>query len=108
MRPTRGLMVHQRTGGPMKRVAGRVATAPAWTAVEVARELVGLADGNAESEMESEARLVMIDHGLPLPKLQYEVRGRDGRAWRVDDVRRDPRGLTDRIAYHLSRSRLAG
>jgi hypothetical protein len=26
----------------------------------------------------------------------------------VDDVRRDPRGLTDRIAYHLSRSRLAG
>jgi len=155
MRPTRGLMVHQRTGGPMKRVAGRVATAPAWTAVEVARELVGLADGNAESAMESEARLVMIDHGLPLPKLQYEVRGRDGRAWRVDfawpeervaaeydsvewhagraemlrdrvrfarleecgwtvipiivdDVRRDPRGLTDRIAYHLSRSRLAG
>src|ERR1700742_429868 len=35
MRPTVGLMVHQRTGAPLKRIAGRLATAPAWTAVEV-------------------------------------------------------------------------
>jgi hypothetical protein len=106
MRPTVGLMVHQRTGAPLQRVAGRLATAPAWTAVEVARqlrrpralaaldaalhslactraelesavreqkgrrgivsvrELVQYADGRAESGMESEARLVMIDFGL--------------------------------------------
>jgi len=126
MRPTVGLMVHQRTGARLQRVAGRIATAPAWTAVEVARqlrrpralatldaalrsmrctrndiehaiaeqrgrrgivavrELLPFADGRAESAMESEARLVMIDHGLPLPELQYPIRGRDGELWRVD------------------------
>lgn len=126
MRPTVGLMVHQRAGAALQRVAGRLATAPAWTAVEVARQLrrpralatldaalrskrcarndielavaeqrgrrgivavrdlVPLADGRAESAMESEARLVMIDGGLPLPELQYEIRDRDGELWRVD------------------------
>ncbi|OOK72196.1 hypothetical protein BZL30_5691 [Mycobacterium kansasii] len=39
MRPTVGLMVHQRTGARLQRVSGRLATAPAWTAVEVARQL---------------------------------------------------------------------
>ncbi|EUA52488.1 hypothetical protein I552_8596 [Mycobacterium xenopi 3993] len=39
MRPTRGLMVHQRIGAPLRRVEGRLATAPAWTAIEVARAL---------------------------------------------------------------------
>jgi hypothetical protein len=39
MRPTAGLVVHQRVGAPLKRVNGRLATAPAWTAVEVARTL---------------------------------------------------------------------
>jgi hypothetical protein len=126
MRPTMGLMVHQRTGAPLQRIAGRLATAPAWTAVEVARqlrrpralatldaalhsircprsdlemaaedqrgrrgivavrELLRLSDGRAESAMESEARLVMIDRGLPPPELQYAIRGRDGELWRVD------------------------
>jgi hypothetical protein len=126
MRPTMGLMVHQRTGAPLQRIAGRLATAPAWTAVEVARqlrrpralatldaalhsirctrsdlematdeqrgrrgivavrELLHLSDGRAESAMESEARLVMIDRGLPPPELQYAIRGRDGELWRVD------------------------
>jgi hypothetical protein len=126
MRPTVGLMVHQRCGAPLRRVQGRLATAPAWTAVEVARELrrpramatldaalhsglctradldaaiaeqrgrrgivavrelVQLADGRAESAMESEARLVMIDRGLPRPELQYLIRGNDGESWRVD------------------------
>jgi hypothetical protein len=126
VRPTVGLMVHQRTGARLQRVSGRLATAPAWTAVEVARqlgraralatldaalrsmrctrneietavaeqrgrrgivavrELLPLADGRAESAMESEARLVMIDHGLPPPELQYEIHGRDGELWRVD------------------------
>jgi hypothetical protein len=197
MRPTVGLMVHQRTGGLLQRSAGRLATAPGWTAVEVAREqrrpralatldaalrsmwctsgdleksvleqrgrrgivavreLLAHADSRAESAMESEARLVMIDHGVPLPELQYEIRGRDGElsrvdfAWPearvaaeyesvqwhagraemlndkvrlaklqeldwivipivVDDVRRYPGELANRIAYHLTRSRLAG
>lgn len=126
MRPAIGLMVHQRVGAPLRSVAGRLATAPAWTAVEVARvlrrpralatldaalhsglctvadleqavsaqrgrrgivavrELLAHADGRAESAMESEARLVMIDYRVPPPELQYEIRGRDGELWRVD------------------------
>ena len=37
LRSTAGLAVHQRTGAPLRRIAGRLATAPAWTAVETAR-----------------------------------------------------------------------
>ena len=125
VRPIRGLMVHQRLGAPLRRVGGRLATSPAWTAVEVARqlrrpralatldaalhsglctpadleaaadeqrgrrgivtvrELLRLADGRAESAMESEARLVMTDYGVPKPELQYVIYG-DGVSWRVD------------------------
>jgi hypothetical protein len=197
MRPAVGLMIHQRSGAPLQRITGRLSTAPAWTAVEVARqlhrpralatldaalrsmrctrselenavaqqrgrrgivvvrELLPLADGRAESAMESEARLVMIDRGLPLPELQYPIRGRDGELWRVDfawpqarlvaeyesidwhvgrnemlrdkmrwgmiqelgwtiipivvdDVRRKPDRLAERIANHLRRPLLAG
>lgn len=39
MRPSAGLMVHQRIGAPLRRVDGRLATAPAWTVIEVARSL---------------------------------------------------------------------
>lgn len=39
LRPARGLVVHQRRGAPLHLVSGRPATAPAWTAVELAREL---------------------------------------------------------------------
>ncbi|WP_287033073.1 hypothetical protein [Mycobacterium sp.] len=39
MRPSAGLMVHQRVGAPLRRVEGRLATAPAWTVIEVARSL---------------------------------------------------------------------
>lgn len=195
MRPTAGLMVHQRTGARLQRVSGRLATAPAWTAVEVARtlprpralatldaalhsmrcsraelesavreqkgrrgivsvrELLPYADGRAESGMESEARLVMIDYSLPLPELQYEIHGH-GEVWRVDfawpghrlaaeyesvewhsgriemlrdkkryagiqdldwtvvpivvdDVRREPWLLADRLRHHLSRQAAA-
>ncbi|ORB30939.1 type IV toxin-antitoxin system AbiEi family antitoxin domain-containing protein [Mycolicibacterium parafortuitum] len=125
VRPTVGLMVHQRVGAPLRRVNGRLATTPAWTAVEVARtltrpralatldavlhsglcspaeldaaaheqrgrrgivrvrELLCIADGRAESPMESEARLVMHDFGVPRPELQYVIDGADG-SWRVD------------------------
>ncbi|KAA0110372.1 hypothetical protein CIW47_09035 [Mycolicibacterium sp. P1-5] len=126
MRPTTGLVVHQRTASPVQWVAGRRATAPAWTAVEVARqlrrpralatldaalrsrwctsgdleravlrqrgrrgitavrELLPFADARAESAMESEARLVMLDHGLPRPELQFTISSPNGQRWRVD------------------------
>ena len=126
VRPTKGVMVHQRVGAPLHRVNGRLTTAPAWTAVEVAcslrrpralatldaalrvgactmpelevaareqtgrrgivhvRELLPHADCRAESPMESEARLVFIDHDLPTPELQYEIVDQCGDLWRVD------------------------
>jgi very-short-patch-repair endonuclease len=126
LRPNVGLMVHQRVGAPIRRVTGRLATDPAWTAVEVARglprpralatldaalhstwctgpelasavrrqsgrrgivavrDLLDFADGRAESAMESEARLVMLDGGLPRPELQYTITGVGGQTWRVD------------------------
>lgn len=48
------------------------------------RDLVNLATSAAESPMESEARLAMLDGGLPPPVLQYEIVDRNGRIWRVD------------------------
>jgi hypothetical protein len=52
--------------------------------IVVVRELLPLANPLAESPMESEARLVMIDGGLPAPVLQYEVVDLSGRTWRLD------------------------
>jgi hypothetical protein len=197
VRPSPEVMVHQRTGAPLKQIRGRLATAPAWTAVEIARtlrrpralavldaalhvasctraelgaavteqkgrrgivhvrDLVQIADGRAESPMESEARLVFIDGGLPLPELQYEIVDFHGKLWRVDfawphskvvaeydsvawhanpegwkhdrlkaarlqecgwtsvpmivdDVRKQPYELVNRILGHLERALLAG
>lgn len=48
------------------------------------RGLLPLADPRAESPMESETRLVMIDGGLAAPELQYEIVDRNFRTWRVD------------------------
>lgn len=121
-----GVMVHRRDGAPLITHEGRLTTAPAWTAIEVARglgrpralatldaalrsghcgvddlvnaakgqagrrgiivvrELIPLARPGAESPMESEARLAMLDGGLPEPVLQYEVVDRDFRRWRLD------------------------
>lgn len=126
MRPGRQLSVHQRVGAPLRKVGGRLLTAPAWTAVEVARtlrrpralatldaalrsqacsasemkvavreqkgrrgivkvrQLLPHADPRAESSMESEARLVFLDHGLPAPVLQYEIVDLMGQLWRLD------------------------
>ena len=126
MRPSSDVMVHQRVGAPLTKVRGRLATAPAWTAVEIARtmrrpralamldaalhagactpaelhaaiaeqkgrrgivavrEMAALADGRAESPMESEARLVFVDGGLPPAELQYEIVDRQGKLWRAD------------------------
>lgn len=126
LRDSDGLKVHRRDGAPLVMVDGRRATAPAWTAVEVARSLrrpralatldaalrsqtcdrqdlhmaaveqfgrrgivhvrglIPFADGLAESPMESEARLMMLDGGLPAPALQHEVVDAEGRVWRLD------------------------
>ncbi|MDH6196865.1 hypothetical protein M2272_003518 [Mycobacterium frederiksbergense] len=126
LRSADGLVVHRRDGAPLTFVAGRYVTAPAWTAVEVARSLrrpralatldaalrsgtctradlwrsaleqagrrgivavrnlIPLADGRAESPMESEARLVMLDGGLPVPELQFEVIDGNGELRRLD------------------------
>jgi hypothetical protein len=48
------------------------------------RELIPLAAAEAESPMESEARLAMLDGGLPPPVLQYKIIDRNGQTWRVD------------------------
>ncbi|ANW63703.1 hypothetical protein BCA37_08905 [Mycobacterium sp. djl-10] len=48
------------------------------------RELIPLARPEAESPMESEARLAMHDCGVPSPELQYEIFDRRGKLWRVD------------------------
>ena len=48
------------------------------------RELIALADALAESPMESEARLAMIDGGLPIPTLQHEIVDGNRERRRVD------------------------
>lgn len=147
LRSTTGLVVHQRKGAPLQMISGRHATSPAWTAVEMAREvrrsrglaildaalhstwtspadlanavasqrgrrgivrvrnLLPLIDGRAESAMESEARLVMLDHGLPRPELQYLIRGRNGERWRVDFAWPDARVVAeyDSVEWHAGR-----
>jgi len=150
MRPSLGVMVHQRIGAPLRRVEDRLATAPAWTAIEVARslwrpralatldaalrvgactaaelsatigqhkgrrgivkvrKLLGYADRRAESPMESEARLVFIDNGLPTPELQYSIVDRYGRLWRVDFAWPDALVAAeyDSVEWHVGRDAL--
>jgi very-short-patch-repair endonuclease len=68
------------------------------------RELVQLADGRAESPMESEARLAFIDGGLPKSELQYEIRDLHGRLWRVDFAWPEHRVVAeyDSIQWHAN------
>ncbi|KAA0022405.1 DUF559 domain-containing protein [Antrihabitans cavernicola] len=115
-----GLVAQQRLGAPITALDGQLLTAPAWTAVEVARslprpralatldaalrsgrctaaelddaarqqgrrrgicatrKLLPLADSGAQSPMESETRLLLLDAGLPAPTLQYPVPDRWG------------------------------
>lgn len=72
--------------------------------VVTVRDLIGLARPGAESEMESEARLVMLDGGLPEPVLQYEVIDHHGRRWRLDFAWPDQRLCVeyDGFGYHSS------
>jgi hypothetical protein len=149
-RSTKGLVVHQRKGAPLQWVSSRLATAPAWTAVEVPRQLtrpralatldaalrsrwctaddleqavhdqrgrrgiaavrglLPLADARSESAMESEARLVMLDHGLPRPELQYTIHGIHGERWRVDFAWPDARVAAEyeSVEWHAGRTEM--
>jgi len=69
--------------------------------IRAARELVALADGRAESPMESRSRLRCLDGGLPRPELQVEVRSGD-RCYRIDLGWREQKvGLEyDSLAFH--------
>lgn len=66
------------------------------------------ADGRAESAMESEARLVMIEGGLPRPELQYTIAGRHGQTWRVDFAWPDARVAAEyeSIDWHAGRTEM--
>src|SRR5258708_30421343 len=109
MRPSSAVMEEKRVCGPLRKIPGRLVTAAARAILDAAvhaecctaadlsaavaergrrsivhvRELVQLADGRAESPMESEARLVFLDGGLPLPDLQYEIIDPHGNLCRV-------------------------
>ena len=49
-----------------------------WPGASKAAEVVEFADGRAESVLESIARVVFRDLGLPAPELQVEIRDADG------------------------------
>ncbi|MGE2715385.1 hypothetical protein ACQI4L_15110 [Mycolicibacterium litorale] len=68
------------------------------------RDLLPLADPRAESPMESEARLVMIDGGLPLPELQFEIIDGNGELRRLDFAWPDQRVAVeyDGLDWHSS------
>jgi hypothetical protein len=51
-----------------------IAKCPRWRGVRRAAQVVEFADGRAESPLESLARVVFADCGLPRPELQVEIR----------------------------------
>ncbi|WP_241153034.1 hypothetical protein [Neoactinobaculum massilliense] len=57
----------------------------------VARRLIKLGNPLAESPLESLGRAVIIRAGLPIPELQVEIRGSDGRLYRMDGAYRNQR-----------------
>jgi hypothetical protein len=73
------------------------------------RDLIPLADALAESPMESEARLVMHDGGLPRPVLQHDLVDLDGRMWRVDFAWLDAKVAVeyDGFDWHSDREQFA-
>lgn len=68
------------------------------------RDLLPLADPRAESPMESEARVVFLDGGLPAPVLQQEIIDRCGQLWRADFAWPEARVAAeyDSMAWHAS------
>jgi len=66
------------------------------------RDLLVVADPRSESPMESEARLAMLDGGLPVPELQYELLDGNGDLRRLDFAWPDHRVAAeyDGVAWH--------
>ncbi|MGE2832308.1 hypothetical protein [Mycobacterium sp. SMC-4] len=73
------------------------------------RQLLPLADPRAESPMESEARLVMIDGNLPIPELQYEIVDGNGDLRRLDFAWPDARLAVeyDSVDWHSNPEAMA-
>lgn len=61
-----------------------VLAATHWLGIGGAARAVGLADGRAESPLESRGRLALLEGGLPRPELQVELHGPGGFVARVD------------------------
>ncbi|MGY1609431.1 MULTISPECIES: hypothetical protein [unclassified Geodermatophilus] len=55
-----------------------------WVGIGAAARAVGLADGRAESPLETRGRLALLQAGLPRPELQVELHGPRGLLGRVD------------------------
>lgn len=55
-----------------------------WVGIGSAARAVGLADGRAESPLETRGRLALLDAGLPRPELQVELHNARGFVARVD------------------------
>jgi hypothetical protein len=96
-----------------------LASARGWPGVRQAREIVSLADGDAESPLESIVRLALHDDGFPPPKLQRVVAGyrvdflwpeyrlileADGRGKYRDDALWHERSVRRRCAERATRS----
>ena len=85
-----------------------------WPGVRRARRVVGFLDGRSESAGESVSRVRMFEDGLPIPDLQHEIFGPDGRlVARVDflweeqqtSVSSTARSSTVGSCHRVSRSR---
>jgi predicted transcriptional regulator of viral defense system len=55
-----------------------------WIGIGDAARAFGLADGRAESPLESRGRVALLEAGLPRPELQVEIHGPRGFVARVD------------------------
>ncbi|MGY1704067.1 type IV toxin-antitoxin system AbiEi family antitoxin domain-containing protein [Geodermatophilus sp. SYSU D00697] len=65
-------------------VASTVLAQTHWVGIGEAARAVDLADGRAESPLETRGRLALMAAGLPRPELQVELRGARGFVARVD------------------------
>jgi hypothetical protein len=61
-----------------------VLAATHWVGIGTAARALGLADGRAESPLESRGRLALVGAGLPQPELQVDLYGPQGWVARVD------------------------
>jgi predicted transcriptional regulator of viral defense system len=75
--------LHRRLTDPVA-LRAAVAAARHWKGASSAARAVGLADGRAESPLESAGRVRIVTSGLPVPELQVELWDDKGFVGRVD------------------------